>query len=83
MIWHKLYASTRPTREPAKAEKDLVQAATLGAIVAEQDGARLRESFRLAPAELRKAAVYRLPRIEALVAEHPQALDGFREAITL
>jgi hypothetical protein len=79
MIWHKLYASTRRSREPAKAEKDLVQAATLGAVVIEQDGTRLRESFRRAPPELRKAAVSRLPRIEALLAEHPQALDGFRE----
>jgi len=79
MIWHKLYVSTNRTRERAKAEKDLVQAVTLGAIVIEQDGTRLRESFRRAPPELRKAVVYRLPRIEALLAEHPQALDGFRE----
>ena len=79
MIWHKLYVSTNRTRECAKAEKDLVQAVTLGAIVIEQDGTRLRQSFRRAPPELRKAVVYRLPRIEALLAEHPQALDGFRE----
>lgn len=79
MIWHKLYSSTRRTKEPAKAEKDLVQAVTLAAILIEQDSVSLRESFRGAPQELRKAALSRLPRIETLLAEHPQALDGFRE----
>jgi hypothetical protein len=79
MIWHKLYASTHRTGEPAKTEKDLVQAATLAAILIEQDSVSLRESFRDAPRELRQAALSRLPRIETLLAEHPQALDGFRE----
>jgi hypothetical protein len=45
----------------------------------EQDSVSLRESFAGAPRELRSAAISRLPRIEALVAEHPQALDGFRQ----
>ena len=36
MIWHKLYASTRRRQERTKAEKDLVQAATLAAILVEQ-----------------------------------------------
>jgi hypothetical protein len=79
MIWHKLYSSTRRTKESAKAEKDLVQAATLAAILIEQDSVSLRESFGDAPRELRSAALARLPRIEVLLAEHPQALDGFRE----
>jgi len=78
-IWHKLYASTHRTNEPPKAEKDLVQAVTLAAILIEQDNVSLRESFRGAPRELRTAALSRLPRIETLLAEHPQALDGFRE----
>lgn len=79
MIWHKLYSSTRRPRAAAKAEKDLVQAATLAALLVEQDSVSLRESFLHAPKELRKAAISRLPRIAALLAEHPQALDGFRE----
>jgi hypothetical protein len=79
MIWHKLYASTHRTKEPTKAEKDLVQAVTLAAILIEQDSEPLRESFRVAPRELRTAALFRMSRIESMLAEHPQVLDGFRE----
>lgn len=79
MIWHKLYSSTHRMRDPAKAQKDLVQAVTLAAIVIEQDSVSLRESFAHAPEELRSAALSRLPRIETLLSEHPQALDGFRQ----
>ncbi len=79
MIWHKLYSSTHRTRDPAKAQKDLVQAVTLAAILIEQDSVSLRESFAAAPQELRSAARARLPQIESLLAQHPQALDGFRE----
>jgi hypothetical protein len=78
MIWHKIYASTRRTHEPSKAEKDLVQAVTLAAILVEQDGVSLRESFRHAPQTLRAAVLSRRPRIEAFLTEHPQVLDGFR-----
>ena len=66
-------------KEPAKAEKDLVQALTLAAILIEQDSVPLRESFRGAPRELRTAALARLPRMEALLAAHPQALDAFHD----
>jgi hypothetical protein len=79
MIWHNLYSSTRRKQDPAKAEKDLVQAATLAAILVEQEGALLRESYREAPRELRNAAHSRLPRLEKLLAEHPQARDEFRK----
>jgi hypothetical protein len=79
MIWHKLYSSTDRVQEPTKAEKDLVQAVTLAAILVEQDSVSLRESFRSAPLKLRTAAHSRLPRIKTLLAEHPQALEGFRE----
>jgi hypothetical protein len=79
MIWHKLYSSTHRATEPAKAEKDLVQAVTLAAILIEQENVSLRESFRGAPQALRTAALSRLPRIETLLAQHPQALDGFRD----
>lgn len=78
MIWHKLYASTQ-RNDPAKADKDLLQAVTLAAILVEQDNASLRESFRSAPRELRDAALSQLPKIEPLLVKHPQALDGFRE----
>jgi hypothetical protein len=79
MIWHKLYSSAHRAEDPTKAEKDLVQAVTLAAILIEQDSVSLRESFRHAPRKLRTAAISRLPRIERLLVEHPQALDAFRE----
>ena len=77
MIWHKFYSSTQRQGDPAKAEKDLVQAATLAAIVVEQESADLHESYRVAPKALRDAAVTRMPRILALLSEHPQVLDAF------
>ena len=78
MIWHKLYSSARRTQDQPKAEKDLVQAVTLAAIICEQDNASLRNSFRRAPEALRKASLSRLPRVIKLLADHPQALDEFR-----
>jgi len=77
MIWHKLYSSTKRTHEPEKAEKDLIQAATLAAIIVEKDGAILSDSFREAPRALREAAVVRMSRIHALLAQHPEARDAF------
>ena len=79
MIWHKLYSSTRHGKDQAKAEKDIAQAVILAALLTEQEGAALRESFRHAPLDLRKAARSRLPRIDKLLAEHPQVRDEFRK----
>ena len=77
MIWHKLYSSTQRTHEPEKAEKDLIQAVTLAAIIVEQNGAILRDSFHQAPKALRAATMARVPRIQALLAPHPEARDAF------
>jgi hypothetical protein len=79
MLWHKLYSSTHRASEPAKAEKDLVQALTLAAILSEQENVSLRESFRGAPPALRAAARSRLTRIKTLLVDHPQALEAFLE----
>jgi hypothetical protein len=78
MIWHKLYSSAHRTQDPAKAEKDVVQAVTLAAVLCEQDGVTLRDSFTRAPDALRKASLTRLPRITKLLADHPQTLDAFQ-----
>jgi hypothetical protein len=77
MIWHKLYASTQRAGAPDKAEKDIVQAVTLAAVLVE-DGASLSDSFRDAPTALQSAALSRLSRITPLVDAHPEALDAFR-----
>jgi hypothetical protein len=79
MIWYDLHSSTRRGEDPAKAERHLVQAATLAAILIEQQSVLLRESYREAPRELRNAAHSRLPRLEKLLAEHPRARDEFRK----
>jgi hypothetical protein len=78
MIWHKLFSSTERTGFADKAEKDIVQAVTLAAILLEQDGVSLKESFSAAPAALRTATLSRLPRIQPLLDAHPETLDAFR-----
>jgi hypothetical protein len=77
MIWHKLYSSTKRTHEPEKADKDLIQAVTLAAIIVEQNGVILSDSFHQAPQALRAATMARIPRIHALLAQHPEARDAF------
>jgi hypothetical protein len=47
-----------------------VQAVTPAAILIEQGGVSLRESFLRAPQELRSAAHSRLPRVKALFVAH-------------
>jgi hypothetical protein len=79
LVWYRLYTSTRRGSDEALAESDLLQAATLAALIVEQDAALLRESYRGAPRELRNAAHSRLPRLEGLLAEHPGARDEFRK----
>ena len=77
MIWHKLYSSTQRINEPEKAEKDLIQAVTLAAIIVEQGGAILSDSFHEAPKALREATIARMPRIHALLTHHPEAREAF------
>lgn len=79
LLWYKFYTSTRRGTDTAIAERDLLQAATLAAILIEQDAIVLRDSYRGAPRELRNAAHSRLPRLEGLLAEHPRARDEFRK----
>ena len=79
MIWYQLFTGTRRGRDLALADRDLVQAATLAALIVEQDGALLRDSYRSAPRELRNAAHSQLPRLEGLLADHPRARDEFRK----
>jgi hypothetical protein len=78
MIWYSLYMSTLRRKDSATCENDLLRGATLAAILIEQQGLVLRESYRGAPRELRNAAHSRLQRLESLLAEHVQARDEFR-----
>ena len=77
MIWHKLYSSADRTRAADKREKDIIQAVTLAAILVEQDGASLIQSYSVAPDALKAATLARLPRIHALLERHPETRDAF------
>ncbi len=79
LVWYRLYTSTRRGNDAALAESDLLQAATLAALLVERDAALLRESFRAAPRELRNAALSRLPRLDGVLAEHTGTRDEFRK----
>ena len=48
-VWHKLYSSASRVNDPGKAEKDVVQAATLAAVLVEQDLASVEDSAREVP----------------------------------
>ena len=81
LIWHKVYASAMRHGEPEKASKDLLQAATLAAILVEQQDAPLADSFLAAPPALRSAARRRRTGLRRLLAAHPQALEQVEDAI--
>ena len=75
LVWHKLYSSAARTSAPEKAAKDLLQAATLAAILVEQEDEALADSGRDAPAAIRIAVRRRLPAIRKTLDAHPQALE--------
>jgi hypothetical protein len=81
LVWHKLYSSTARAGNSAKAQKDLLQAATLAAILVEQDDAVLSESLAQAPREVRDAARTRLPALDKLLGSHPQAQAQLQAAL--
>jgi hypothetical protein len=80
-VWHKLYSSTARVAFKDKAPKDLLQAATLTAVLVEQDDGRLGDALVDAPAEVRAAARARLPVLRELLALHPQALEAMEDAL--
>lgn len=82
-VWHKLYSSTARVASSDKARKDLLQAATLAAVLVEQDDARLDEALADAPAEVRAAAQARLPALRELLVMHPQALAAVEAALVV
>jgi len=80
-VWHKLYSSTARVAFRDKASKDLLQAATMAAVLVEQDDAPLGEALRGAPAELFEAARARLPALHELLEPHPQTLAAIKNAL--
>ena len=80
-VWHKLYSSTTRVNDPTKAQKDILQAATLAAVLVEQDDASLEESASQAPAAVLTAARTRLKLLRERLAAHPQALSQFEAVL--
>ena len=56
IAWHKLYASASRAGFPEKAQKDLFQAATLAAVLVEQDDCVLADALEGAPKAIVAAA---------------------------
>ena len=81
LAWHRLYSSTRRANDPAKAEKDLRQAAILLAVLVERDNLDLSMSIRAVPDQVLDAARRRLPALKSLLERHPQALDEVERAL--
>ncbi len=81
-LWHKLYASAgRPATAREKAEKDVMQAATLAALLVEQGDQRLEASLQGAPTAVASSARRRLPTLRRVLAAHPQTLEAVASAL--
>jgi hypothetical protein len=80
-VWHKLYSSTARVASRDKASKDLLQAATLAAVLVEQDDLLLGEALKDAPTDLVRAARARLPALRELLGLHPQTLAAIEDAL--
>ena len=78
MVWHKVYSSLHRESFPDKAKKDLLQAVTLAAVLVEQSSIMLKDSFHDAPEALQKSVQLRMPRIQELLAAHPETEDAFK-----
>ena len=80
-VWHKLYASASRVGFAEKSVKDTLQAATLAAVLVEQDDAEIAASLREVPSAMVSAIKSRLPALRRLLVDHPQTLAQFELAL--
>ena len=80
-LWHKLYSSGARKSFPEKAEKDLMQAATLAAVLVELQDEDLCDSLTDVPAEMKKVVKTRLPALRRALAGHPLTREQFVQAL--
>lgn len=80
-VWHKLYASASRRGFPEKAQKDLVQAVTLAAVLVEQDDCVLADTLQDAPRAVVTAARGLLPALRRVLVNHAQVLAQFEAAL--
>ncbi len=81
LMWHKLYASAVRRSFPEKAQKDLLQAATLAALCFEQFDQEPAETFGDVPAAMRPALKRRLPALRRVLGGHPAVLEQFEQVL--
>ncbi len=81
-VLHKLYSSTKRHADPAKARKDVLQAAVLGAVIVETDAGSLQKAVQDAPPEVIETARLRLPALRELLRAHRQTLEEFERALS-
>jgi hypothetical protein len=81
-VLHKLYSSTQRHADPAKARKDVWQAAVLGAVIVETDAGSLQQAAEDAPPEVLETARSRLATLNDLLGAHRQTLEAFESALS-
>ena len=80
-MWHKFYSSAARKSFPEKADKDILQAATLAAILVEQQDEDLAESLAELPAAMTAVLRSRLPAYQRLLAAHTSASRALGQAL--
>jgi len=80
-VWHKLFSSASRQSFPEKANKDLLQAATLAAALTEGDDHDLSQSFADVPAAMKVLLKKRMPALRRALGRHPRTLDAFELAL--
>jgi len=81
LIWHKLYSSASRQSFPEKADKDLLQAGTLAALLTEQEDLTLSDSLDDVPPAMRDVLHKRLPALRRTLSGHPLTLEAFEKAL--
>lgn len=71
LAWHKLYSSANRLQDLAKADKDLLQAATLLTMLVECDDLRLADCVADVPGQVLEATQRRLPSLRKLLVAIP------------
>ena len=80
-MWHKLYSSASRQSFPEKARKDLLQAATLAAVLTEQEDQTLSDSLGDVPATMKEVLRKRLPAVRRALSGHPRTRQAFELAL--
>lgn len=80
-MWHKFYSSAARQSFPEKAAKDMLQAATLAAILVEQQDEDLGESLAELPAAMAAVLRSRLPAYQRLLAAHASTSQALGQAL--